>query len=381
MTCCPPPRASWVALALVAAVACSDESSPVVGDLADDPEVAQDSFCTIPLEDIFSGAARDAIPALTDPELVTASAPGADYVLGDDRVIGLELGGQAIAVPLNILWHHEIVNMSVASFNVVVTHCPLTGSSLVFDRGAVNPVEFGVSGLLYLNNLIMYDRKTTEAFSTNESLWPQMARGVRCGPGSGTELNMIPSVEMTWDAWRGLHPNTLVVGSEQGFELNYSASGYPYGSYSDIDSRDLLFPLRGGIDGRRPPKERVLGIPGDDRAVAFPFGVLRQKGEVVVAALKLEPYDIVVFWSAQAEAAMAYHRVLDGERLAFRVSGGSIVDEGTGSTWSVTGVALSGSLEARRLEPIPNAYVAYWFAWSAFHPVTGIWPDLGDQFD
>ena len=381
MTCYPLSRAPWVALALVTAVACADESSPVAGGPEDDPVVGLASFCTIPVGDISAGAARDAIPALTDPELVTASAPGADYLRDDDRVIGLELGGQAIAVPLNILWHHEIVNMSVASFNVAVTHCTLTGSSLVFDRGAVNPVEFGVSGLLYLNNLIMYDRKTTAAFTTNESLWPQMARGVRCGPGSGTELNMLPSVEMTWDAWRGLHPNTFVLGSEQGFGRDYRAASYPYGSYSDIDSRDLLFRLPGGIDGRRPPKERVLGLPGEEGAVAFPFGVLRQKGDLAAVELKLEPYDIVVFWSGHAEAAMAYNRVLDGERLAFRVSGGSIVDDQTGSTWSVTGVALSGPLESRRLEPIPDAYVAYWFAWSAFHPVTGIWPDIGDQFD
>ena len=381
MTCCPLSRAPWVAVALVAAVACSDESSPVVGGLEDDPVVGQASFCTIPLEDISAGAARDAIPSLTDPELVTASAPEADYLLDDDRVIGLELGGQAIAVPLNILWHHEIVNMSVASFNVAVTHCPLTGSSLVFDRGAVNPVEFGVSGLLYLNNLIMYDRKTTAAFTTNESLWPQMARGARCGPGSGTELAMLPSVEMTWEGWRGLHPDTFVLGSEQSFDRDYSASSYPYGSYADIDSRDLLFRLPGGIDERRPPKERVLGIPGDEGAVAFPFGTLRQKGDVAAVELKLEPYDIVVFWSGQAEAAMAYHRVLDGKRLTFLVSGETIVDEETGSTWSVTGVALSGPLESLRLEAIPEAYVAYWFAWSAFHPVTGIWPDLGDLFD
>ena len=181
MTCYPLSRAPWVALALVTTVACSDGSSPVVDNPGDGPEVGQASFCTIPLEDVFASAARDAIPALTDPELVTASAPEADYLLDDDRVIGLELGGQAIAVPLNVLWHHEIVNMSIASFNVAVTHCPLTGSSLVFDRGAVNPVEFGVSGLLYLNNLIMCDRKTTAAFTTNESLWSQMARGARCG--------------------------------------------------------------------------------------------------------------------------------------------------------------------------------------------------------
>ena len=383
MTRYPLSRIPWVVCVSVAALACSDESSPVfdepADDAADEPEIGQTSFCTIPLEDVFAGAVRDGIPALTDPRFVPASDPGADYLVDDDRVVGLELGGRAVAVPLNVLWHHEVVNLNLGSFNVAVTHCPLTGSSMAFDRGAEDPIEFGVSGLLYLNNLVMYDRNTTEAFTTNEPLWPQMARGVRCGPGSGTALGMVPSVEMTWDAWRSVYPSTLVLGSAQGFGRDYRSFSYPYGSYADLDSQELLFPLRQGMDPRRPPKERVLGIPGDSDAVAFPFGVLREEGEVAVAELRVGSHDMVVFWDAHAEAAMAYDRTIDGERLIFRVDGGAILDEGTGSTWSVTGVALSGPLESARLDPVADAYVAYWFAWSAFHPTTGIWPDLGTR--
>jgi hypothetical protein len=72
--------------------------------------------------------------------------------------------------------------------------------------------EFGVSGLLYRNNLIIYDR------NTEESLWPQMARGARCGVRHGSDLVMFPTVEMTWTGWRALHPRTRVVSSETEFD-------------------------------------------------------------------------------------------------------------------------------------------------------------------
>ena len=44
------------------------------------------------------------------------------------------------------------------ALGLAVTYCPLTGSSMVFRREVVNGVEFGVSGLLFKNNLVMYDR-------------------------------------------------------------------------------------------------------------------------------------------------------------------------------------------------------------------------------
>ena len=106
--------------------------------------------------ELISGAAKDAIPALTDPRLVPVGDPETDYLLGTDRVIGLEIAGEYIAVPHNILWWHEIANFNEVS--LAVTYCPLTGSSMVFDRRAAEGAELGVSGLLFKNNLVMYVR-------------------------------------------------------------------------------------------------------------------------------------------------------------------------------------------------------------------------------
>jgi hypothetical protein len=46
--------------------------------------------------------------------------------------------------------------------------------------------------------------------------------------------------------------------------------------------------------------------------------------------------------------------------------------------WGVHGVAVEGPLAGRQIEPVPEAYVAFWFAWAAFHPETLL---LDDQCD
>lgn len=345
----------WAAAAAVAAVAgCGGDDSPT--DLRG-PELE----CSIPENRIFTGQVRDGIPALTDPLQVGPDAAGTTYLSPDDRVIGLKSGDSFLAIPLNIMWYHEIVNLRFGGLDLAVTHCPLTGSSLAFDRAGAGGAEFGVSGLLYQNNLIMYDR------SSAQSLWPQMIRGARCGSLDGTSLTMVPIVEMTWQGWRTLHPDTRVLSSDTGRERDYHV--YPYGDYDRTDNPQLLFP-QGDVDGRRPPKERVLGIPdGAGGGVAYPFGELQARGWVAA----VHHGGRVILWDGNREGAMAFQRVMDGSPLTFEVRDDTVFDLETGTAWSVDGVAVDGPLAGRRLTPVPDAYVAFWFAWAAFQPDAELW--------
>jgi hypothetical protein len=70
---------------------------------------------------------------------------------------------------------------------------------------------------------------------------------------------------------------------------------------------------------------------------------------------------------------MAFYPVANGQFLSFRTSSGSIVDSETGSTWTIEGLAVHGPLNGEYLEPVAEEYVAYWFAWAAFHPLTRLW--------
>ena len=156
----------------------------------------EDAFCSIPEAEIVSGGVgRDGIPALRNPLFVPVDHAEAGYLRDYDRVIGIEIDGELLAIPHNILWWHEIVNLDDYGIPLAVSYCPLTGSSMVFDRTVVNGNDFGVSGLLYNNNLIMFNRRGDGG---QESFFPQMMRGARCGPLDGSPLPMYPSVEMRW---------------------------------------------------------------------------------------------------------------------------------------------------------------------------------------
>lgn len=326
-----------------------------------------DASCAIPTSNFADGGVgKDGIPALTDPSFVSADA--ASYLAESNRVIGFEVDGQAYAVPHNILWWHEIANLNFDSVQLAVTYCPLTGSSLAFDRAAVDGAEFGVSGLLFNNNLTMYDR------TNDESLWLQMNRTAGCGPSTGRSLAMHPVVETTWAGWQELHPDTEVVSNETGFNRNYTTSGYPYGDYEQRTNSRLLFDAP--IDDRRPPKERVLGIPDGEGGTAYPFGALDDGTPVAVINDNVGGTPVVVLWSHQAQGAMAYAPVAEGQMLTFEDRDGQIVDAETESVWSMRGEALSGPLKGARLEPIERAYVAFWFAWALFQPETQVWTNV-----
>ena len=334
---------------------------------ADDPS---SSFCTIPEDQIFpGGVGKDGIPALTDPVMAEAGTEGAAYLTPEERVIGLVIEGQSFAIPHRVLWLHEIVNLNVGDAQIAVTYCPLTGSSIAFDRSTIDGAELGVSGLLFLNNLLMFDRRT------NESLWPQMLRGARCGPSTGTQLQMVPVFEMTWEGWTDLHPNTKVPAEDVENRLLFASYLYPYGNYEELNNPGTLFPMQ-TIDPRRPPKERVLGIPGpvvSGGGIAFPFDELKALGSVGVAPERANGLPVVVFWDELNQGAMAFYPVANGQELSFRTSAGSIVDGETGSTWTIEGFAVDGALAGEQLEPVAEAYVAFWFAWAAFHPFTRVW--------
>ena len=313
-----------------------------------------------------------------------ANSPFVDFLLPTDRVIGLEIDGEYLAVPHNILWWHEIANFD--DLGLAVTYCPLTGSSMVFHRGNAEDAQFAVSGLLFKNNLVMFDRNVLlsddngKGIRRDETLWPQMLAGGFCGPLEGRGLAMYPSIEIEWEDWVALHPDTRVVSNQTGFGQNYQL--YPYGSYERLDNTQTLDVIS-DPDERRPAKERVLGmLSRSGRGVAFPFGALRDAAvdglTVVHTALgddlgqgDVDP--VVVFWDSEAASAMAFNPSIPTRDLTFEVRNDAFVDVETGSLWSIDGRALSGPLEGEQLLSIADAYVSFWFAFSEMFPNPVLW--------
>ena len=357
--------------------ATDDPAQQVTGASAlDDPLDESFPEPLIDLDDLLSGGPPpDGIPAIDDPQFDTASA--VDWLEGDEPLLSLTLGGETRGYPLRVMTWHEIANDVVGEVPVSVTYCPLCNSGVAFERTVEGEATtFGVSGLLYADNLVMYDRAT-------ESLWPQLTGVASVGVRTGLELESIPLGTVGWDQFREAHPDALVLNRDTGFERDYGRNPYP--GYDEPGSRPL-FPLPGDpadADDRLGPKTRVIGLGGAADALAITRGQVADVGvvEVEVAGTPVTVWHVPGQASALDADQLAdgaeigtvatYDARLDGRTLTFtRDTAGTIRDE-SGSTWNVFGAAVSGPMSGAQLEAVEHLDT-FWFAWVTFQPETTI---------
>ncbi|HHJ17333.1 MAG TPA: DUF3179 domain-containing protein [Gammaproteobacteria bacterium] len=269
----------------------------------------------VPATEIHHGGPpRDGIPAIDKPLFIAAGK--ADFLQDNDPVLGIDRNGTRKAYPVKILNYHEIVNDRFNRESVVVSYCPLCGTGMAFIA-AVDGKDhrFGVSGLLYNNDVLLYDRAT-------DSLWSQLMRQAISGPLRGSRLQQIAMSHTIWGDWRRRHPDTRVLSTDTGYRRDYRRT--PYAGYES--SRALYFPMRNAVDPRYHPKERVIGLTLDGASKVYPFSELsRTDGEL--------------------------HDRFAGRELRIRFD----AENRSGNVFDATGRELPST-------------IGYWFAWQAFHP-------------
>jgi hypothetical protein len=341
--------------------------------------------------ELVRGALRDAIPAITDPAFaadwsdVTLTARTPDFGVREvsprlapfDRVVGVvrEVDGveRARAYPLRVLVWHEAVNDRLGR-PLLVTYCPLCGSAVVAERTVDGDVlRFGVSGLLWRDNLVLYDDAG--------SLWSQVAATAIRGPRTGTELTLVPASLSRWDAWRDEYPDTDVLlpppfsGTVRGSEAVGRDYTYdPYAAYADNDRVGLggLSGIEGEdrevADDRLPPKVEVLGVRAGGEAVAYPRPAVERAG---VVNDRVGDRPVVV--TAAAGTLSAFWRQVDGRSLRFRPTADGAMRAG-GSRWSrTTGHALDGPHRGAELDRATELPPLFWFSWLDFTPGTRVY--------
>ena len=272
----------------------------------------------IPLSEIHRGGPpRDGIPALTDPEFILAE--DAHGLNGDDRVLGVHRNGVAKAYPLGIMNYHEVVNDLFGHEPIAVTYCPLCSTGIAFRAGEPDGSRrlFGVSGLLYNSDVLLYDQQT-------ESLWSQIAAQAITGPRRGETLETIPAANTTWGAWRAEHPGSLVLSRNTQHARNYDRD--PYAAYAEDEA--LMFPVRFRVHGKHP-KALVLGVRMGEVARAYPLSAFPEMGRYRV------------------------EDELGGNAITLHID----AEAQTGRVFDACDEELT-------------SLIAYWFAWFTFHPET-----------
>lgn len=276
------------------------------------------SNCLLDMKEVKVGMSRrDGIPSIDKPKFVKVG--DVDYLKDEDIVLGVVRGEVARAYPTRILVWHEIVNDTIGEESVAVTYCPLCGTGMVFDREVDGKVRsFGVSGLLYRSDVLMYDRE-------DEGVWSQLGMKAVAGKSVGKALRWLSSDHMTWGAWKKLYPGGEVLSTDTGFHRTYG--GDAYAQYFATDK--TMFP----VPHERKEllnKEWVVGVIIKGEAKAYLVKGL-EDGEVVKDKLGGE-----AIWVSY-DVKSRHPKVVD--------------DEGKGV----------------------SSVMVFWFAWQAFYPETGLW--------
>ncbi len=255
--------------------------SPLIGDGKTVESYGFDlSACTLDRALLVAGGLRkDALRSLDEPEVF----PGLDvadfnarqrgkYLVSNDRVIGVTVNGASRAYPLMVMQCHEIANDTLGGVPIAVTYNPLCDSVVVFARRVGGEViEFGVSGLLYNSNMLMYDRRPD---ATGESLWSQLLGRAVAGPRVGTALTVLDADVTDWAAWLAAHPATTVLRPLPRMAKRYKKTSYD----GYFRSGELMFPVTTDDDGP-PLKDRVIIVTAAGaRGVYLADEILRRTG-------------------------------------------------------------------------------------------------------
>lgn len=166
---------------------------------------------SIALTDIRQGCFRqDCIPSVDAPTYVSP-----DKLRGvlDPNSIGIALTykDEQQYYPFPMLETHELVNATVGGDPLLISYCPLCGTGIVFSREVAGVVyEFGVSGMLWNSNLLMYNRADQ---LSDRNLWSQVLGEAVVGGKTGTSLTVIPSDIMTFAQWREQYPDGQVLST------------------------------------------------------------------------------------------------------------------------------------------------------------------------
>ncbi len=272
---------------------------------------------SIPIDEIrMGGPPRDGIPSIDSPVF---NEVGSVSIPDDSRILGVHRNGTAKAYPINIMNYHEIVNDWFGSEPVVITYCPLCGSGVAYKSNITGKDRtFGVSGLLYNSDVLLYDRESN-------SLWSQMLSEAVSGKLKGEKLVILATSNTTWREWKSRYPNSLVLSEKTGFKRDYTRT--PYTGYDE--SEQLYFPV-GRQSSAYHPKELVIGIEVNGKYKAYPFSELKKSDSPVLDSFNGQNFSII--FDKESNSA----RVLDSNEDEFQ---------------SIT---------------------SFWFAWYAFYPKTKV---------
>ena len=306
------------------------------------------------------GPGKDGIPALEGPDFIPISE--SSYLSASSKVLIYKSGNVVKAYPHAILDWHEIVNDDISVEDITITYCPLTGSGIGYESkvkqdGIYTKSTFGVSGLLFNNNLILYDRLT-------DSYWSQMRMQCVGGVLKGDYPKFVHLIETTLGTLQELYPDAIVLSNITNVYRPIQYERYPYGDYR-TNHNNIIFALNPD-DRRLNRKERVLGVLEYDTKRVYQFKHFTSGIQVINDQIEGNP--VVIAGSEDDDFITAFQRPDSSVAMQKATEGlPAVMQDSNGNVYNVFGEVIKGPQKGTKLEAL-KSYIAYWFSFGAIHP-------------
>ena len=245
--------------------------------------------------------------AMADGDPVVQMAPSAKFRSGSaprrlaaaahphppvpkDRVLGLEIGGVALAYPIGLLDRVEVIDDRAAGRSWVVARCALTRVAAIYDRSLDGRVlTFENSGALWRDTLVLRDRETGTYWSAATGL-------ALSGPLAGRRLEPVAATYTTVEAWRRAFPATRY--ADLGLPTSVPLAMQLYGAspWQGLSGEKTS-------DKRYPAKRELLSVAAGDAVLAFTPEEIRRRGS---AQATLGGRAISIEWDSGREFPRAW---------------------------------------------------------------------------
>ena len=243
------------------------------------------------------------------------------------------------AYPNAFIGLYEVINNEFEDKKYAVTHCPLTGSTICWDRVLGNELlTVKASGYLYHDNIMPTDIETG-------TIWSQMLmRGVS-GKYDRASHGTYNVVETDWETVKKYFPeakvyNEIVEGSEAGIDVETETTNrdfYRYGILSGVDKITVHI---------------------------YNYNLFDQEGRLTLKTTLVSGKNILVVGNKDLNFISSYF--IDGtSRYSVGPSNTLHFQDDRGNTYNAMGLAIAGPDKDLQLKS-PKAYTAAWVAWQDF---------------
>ena len=238
----------------------------------------------------WCGGSRLMIPAeyaaLDSPEYVPITQ--ADEYPPDAEVLGLDIHGQARAIPVKRIAWHLVVNDCIDGEPVVITHCTVTDAALAYRAKSNDRHLQFAPARLARNNLVIRDLETG-------SSWQQFTGIAMDGPLADAKLERVPLWRGRLAEWRRCHPTGLILKSS-GSDHDCCAPNDTCPVMSYFPSEPFLLQSPTNEDSRLARKQRVVGMDSTS-GEAVAVSELQPSGE----AERQQGFQVACYWFAWTE--------------------------------------------------------------------------------